>query len=105
MSVGRPLTHLRSKPEGRGGDSLLHIKHYLNVLVLIPSFAGFFVAANPSPTSGQWVTTYLDAVFMCFSAMTVCGLNVLSVSTLQPAQQAFLFILMLIGDIVSAVHV
>lgn len=38
---------------------------------------------------------------MCFSAMTVCGLNVVSLSALQPVQQAFLFILMLLGDIVS----
>lgn len=37
---------------------------------------------------------------MCHSAMTVSGLTVLSLSQLQPAQQAFLFILMIIGDIV-----
>jgi Trk-type K+ transport system membrane component len=59
------------------------------------------MAANPSSASGQFVTTYIDALFMCFSAMTVCGLSTVSVSALQPAQQAFLFILMIFGDIVS----
>ena len=60
------------------------------------------MAANPSSTSGQFLTTYIDALFMCYSAMTVTGLNVVSVSELRPAQQVFLFILMIIGDIVSA---
>ena len=46
-------------------------------------------------------TDYLDALFMCFSAMSTAGLNLVSVSALQPAQQAFLFILMILGDIVS----
>jgi Trk-type K+ transport system membrane component len=59
------------------------------------------MAANPSASSGGFVTDYLDALFMCFSAMTVTGLNVISVSQTRPAQQAFLLILMILGDIVG----
>ena len=65
------------------------------------SFSGFFMAANPSSSSGLFVTGYIDALYMCFSAMMEAGLSTLSVSQLRPAQQAFLFVLMLLGDIVS----
>lgn len=71
------------------------------LLTLGNRFSGFFSAANPSHSSGLFRTNYLDGLFMCMSAMNVTGLNVVSVSQLRPAQQAFLFILMLIGDIVS----
>ncbi|KAK4687581.1 Trk/Ktr/HKT type cation transporter, partial [Tremellales sp. Uapishka_1] len=73
---------------------------HLLVFTIVPFvFSGFFMAANPSSTSGLFVTEYIDALFMCFSAMSETGLNTVSVSELRPAQQAFLFILMLIGDI------
>ncbi len=100
------------------------------------STSGFFIAANPSNGNGQgeYVTNYIDALFMCFSAMTwvtrkvlyldsiwkvrsatkvcnvhslifiqnsVSGLNTLSISALQPWQEIFLFVLMILGDIVS----
>ncbi|ORY22841.1 cation transport protein-domain-containing protein [Naematelia encephala] len=73
--------------------------HLLAFTIIPFIFSGFFMAANPSSTSGQFSTSYIDALFMCFSAMTVTGLSTLSLSELRPAQQAFLLILMLVGDI------
>ncbi|KAJ5966998.1 hypothetical protein N7501_003246 [Penicillium viridicatum] len=40
---------------------------------------------------------YVDALFMCFSAMTGTGLNVLDLSTLGSLQQATLFSLLILG--------
>ena len=59
------------------------------------------MAANPDSNTDPSATRtdYLDALFMCYSAMTVTGLDVVSPSALQPAQQGFLVVLMLLGDI------
>ena len=59
------------------------------------------MAANPSIASGKFRTDYLDALFMCYSAMSMTGLYTVSLSALQPGQQSFLFVLMILGDIVS----
>lgn len=64
-------------------------------------FSGFFMAANPSAQSGQMVTYYIDALFTCVSAFATAGLSTISISALTPAQQAFVFMLMIFGDIVS----
>lgn len=38
---------------------------------------------------------------MCFSAMTQSGVSTVSVSQVNTAQQAFLFVLFIVGHIVS----
>jgi hypothetical protein len=69
------------------------------------SFSGFFAAANPGAgpiaSYGAYVTQYIDNLFMCFSAMTGSGVSTISPSQLQTAQQAFLLVLIILGDIVS----
>ncbi|KAJ5144840.1 hypothetical protein N7448_002232 [Penicillium atrosanguineum] len=40
---------------------------------------------------------YVDALFMCFSAMTGTGLNVMDLSTINSVQQGTLFTLLIIG--------
>lgn len=58
------------------------------------------MAANPSAASGEQVTYYIDALFTCVSAFGTAGLSTISISALSPAQQAFVFLLMIVGDIV-----
>ncbi|KAJ7250788.1 potassium transporter [Mycena rebaudengoi] len=55
--------------------------------------AGIFYGCN-----GRFHVSFLDSVFICYSAMTVTGLTTLNLSSITPFQQVILYILMLIGD-------
>ncbi|KAJ7072702.1 cation transport protein-domain-containing protein [Mycena amicta] len=56
-------------------------------------FSGIFYASN-----AQYHISYIDALFNCVSAMTVCGLATVDLSSLSGWQQAILFIQMCIGS-------
>ncbi|KAJ9098041.1 hypothetical protein QFC19_006476 [Naganishia cerealis] len=52
-------------------DQLNWFRIHLLAFIIVPfMFSGFMVAANPSKTSGEQVTQYIDILFMSFSAMT-----------------------------------
>uniref|UniRef100_A0A0W0GBM9 Putative potassium transporter n=1 Tax=Moniliophthora roreri TaxID=221103 RepID=A0A0W0GBM9_MONRR len=55
--------------------------------------SGIFYACN-----GRFRISYLDSLFLCYSAMTVTGLSTVNLSTVTPWQQVMLYLLMLIGD-------
>ena len=59
-------------------------------------FSGIFYAVN-----GEFHISYIDCLFNCVSAMTVCGLATVDLSTLTGFQQALLFIQMCLGSPVS----
>ncbi|KAF8169153.1 cation transport protein-domain-containing protein [Mycena galopus ATCC 62051] len=48
--------------------------------------------------NGRFHISFLDSLFICYSAMTVTGLSTIDLSTTTPWQQAILYILMIIGD-------
>ncbi len=52
-------------------------------------------------STGGFNISYIDCLFNCMSAMTVCGLATIDLSTLTAFQQALLFIQMIIGSPVS----
>lgn len=52
---------------------------------------------------GEYPVAYIDALFLTYSAMTVTGLSTVNLSTTTPFQQAILFFLMLLGDVVRGV--
>ncbi|KAJ8486785.1 hypothetical protein ONZ51_g4605 [Trametes cubensis] len=56
-------------------------------------FSGIFYAGN-----GEYHIDYIDCLFNCVSAMTVCGLATVDLSSLTPFQQAVLFIQMCLGS-------
>ncbi|KAF7297996.1 Potassium transport protein [Mycena chlorophos] len=56
-------------------------------------FSGIFFASN-----GQYHISYVDSLFLCVSAMTVCGLATVDLSSLTGFQQALLFFQMCIGS-------
>ena len=56
-------------------------------------FSVVFYAAN-----GQFHIAYIDALFNCVSAMTVCGLATVDLSSLTGFQQALLFIQQCLGN-------
>ncbi|KAJ5704202.1 hypothetical protein N7493_011340 [Penicillium malachiteum] len=50
-------------------------------------------------TSTPWKSVaYVDAIFLCVSAMTGAGLNTVDLSTLNTFQQVLLFILLILGS-------
>ncbi|KAG8698916.1 low affinity potassium transporter, partial [Ceratobasidium sp. 423] len=55
--------------------------------------AAIFYAAN-----GLYPVSFIDALFICISAMTVTGLATVDLSQLTGFQQAILFVLMCIGN-------
>ncbi|RDX49309.1 hypothetical protein OH76DRAFT_1403887 [Lentinus brumalis] len=56
-------------------------------------FSGIFYAVN-----GEFHISYIDCLFNCVSAMTVCGLASVDLSSLTGYQQALLFIQMCLGS-------
>ncbi|KAM5534365.1 hypothetical protein V8D89_011958 [Ganoderma adspersum] len=65
---------------------------YFTVVPLIA--AGVFYAVN-----GEFHIPFIDALFLCYSALTVTGLSTVNLSTLTAFQQVILFVLMLMGDV------
>ncbi|THU84430.1 TrkH-domain-containing protein [Dendrothele bispora CBS 962.96] len=49
-------------------------------------------------SNGQFKISYLDSLFLCYSAMTVTGLSTINLSTLTAWQQVILYLLMMIGN-------
>jgi Trk-type K+ transport system membrane component len=56
-------------------------------------FSAIFYASN-----GSTKISYVDALYNCVSAVTVCGLATVDLSSLTPWQQVILFIQMCVGS-------
>ncbi|KAF5380579.1 hypothetical protein D9615_004675 [Tricholomella constricta] len=68
----------------------IHVMYYIFTPLI---FSGIFYASN-----GRYPISYIDSLFACVSAMTVCGLVTINLSALTGWQQAILFIQMCIGS-------
>ncbi|RDB17612.1 Low-affinity potassium transport protein [Hypsizygus marmoreus] len=70
---------------------------HLGAFVLIPLISsGIFYASN-----GRFHVKFVDALFLCYSAMTATGLTTVNLSTLTVWQQVILFLLMGLGNITT----
>ena len=81
-----------------------HLKVELNffrIHLLFFTFVPLVFSAIFWASNGEFPVQYIDALFMCYSAMTVTGLSTVNLSSLTGWQQAILFVLMLLGDVVS----
>lgn len=68
---------------------------HIAAFVFIPLLASIvFYFCN-----GRFRVSYLDSLFLCYSAMTVTGLSTVNLSTLTVFQQVLMYLLMIIGDI------
>ncbi|KIK57497.1 hypothetical protein GYMLUDRAFT_98602 [Collybiopsis luxurians FD-317 M1] len=68
---------------------------HLFAFVFIPLIASaVFWACN-----GRFTISYLDSLFLCYSAMTVTGLSTVNLSSCTVWQQVILYLLMMLGDI------
>ncbi|KAK0430810.1 potassium transporter [Armillaria borealis] len=70
---------------------------HFTAFVFIPLiFSGIFYVCN-----GEFHISYLDSLFLCYSAMTLTGLSTVNLSTLTMWQQVMLYLLMMMGDITT----
>ncbi|KAI0645210.1 cation transport protein-domain-containing protein [Trametes meyenii] len=92
---GRVLSQIRLG--GFRAYTLRHLNFYRIHLLFFTFtpliFSGIFYAAN-----GRYHIDYIDCLFNCVSAMTVCGLATVDLSSLTPFQQVLLFIQMCLGS-------
>ena len=73
-------------------EQVTFFRVHLFAFTFIPLiFSGIFYASN-----GRYHVNYLDALFLCYSAMTVTGLSTIDLSTITGWQQAILHFLMTI---------
>ncbi|KAF9476894.1 TrkH-domain-containing protein [Pholiota conissans] len=71
---------------------------HVAAFTLIPLiFSGIFYACN-----GRYHISFVDSMFLCYSAMTVTGLCTVNLSTITTFQQLILYFLMMIGDFTVA---
>ncbi|KAJ3512053.1 hypothetical protein NLJ89_g3746 [Agrocybe chaxingu] len=71
-------------------DEATFFRIHLAAFTFIPLiFSGIFHASN-----GRYHISYLDSLFLCYSAMTVTGLSTVNLSTLTTWQQVILYFLM-----------
>ncbi|KAJ3875588.1 cation transport protein-domain-containing protein [Lentinula edodes] len=77
------------------------IRRHLNfyrIHILFFTFTPLIFSAIFYASNGRYKISYIDALFNCVSAMTVCGLATLDLSSLTPWQQVILFIQMCLGS-------
>ncbi|GAA5889942.1 hypothetical protein JCM5296_003656 [Sporobolomyces johnsonii] len=86
-----------NKVSAFSSEHLNFYRLHLIVFIFVPFVAsGIFYASNgPSPENQ---ILYIDALFMCVSAMTVTGLNSVLLARLTLWQQVMLFLQMTIGS-------
>ncbi|KAF7505840.1 hypothetical protein GJ744_000415 [Endocarpon pusillum] len=78
----------------------LHMLYFI-VVILISSIIVYGEGlANGSTAVNGTRLRYIDALFLCCSAMTTTGLNTVNLGSLTSFQQAMLCVLLLIGNVV-----
>ncbi|KAI6158813.1 cation transport protein-domain-containing protein [Pisolithus thermaeus] len=72
--------------------------NFFRVHLLFFTFIPLFASAVLYASNGKYPISYVDALFNSVSAMTVCGLSTVDLSSLTPWQQVILFLQMCIGS-------
>ncbi|KAL4252349.1 TrkH Potassium Transport [Pleurotus pulmonarius] len=74
-----------------------HLNFYrIHILAFI--FTPLIFSAILYASNGQYPISYIDSLFLCVSAVTVCGLATVDLSALTPWQQVLIFVQMCIGS-------
>ena len=78
----------------------LHMLYFIVVIFIFSILVYGEGLANGSTEVNGTKLRYIDALFLCCSAMTTTGLNTVNLGSLTSFQQAMLCILLLIGNVV-----
>ncbi|KAJ3570181.1 hypothetical protein NP233_g4576 [Leucocoprinus birnbaumii] len=97
-ATNQPMTNTETIPQriyGFLSDECTFYRVHLTAFIVIPLIsAAVFYACN-----GRYHVEFIDALYLCYSAMTDTGLATVNMSTLTPWQQVISYFLMMIGDI------
>ena len=78
----------------------VHLIYFLLTTILSSIIMyGSGINGNSDDAQVQFRLRYIDAIFLCASAMTNAGLNTVNLNDLTGFQQAILFFLILIGNV------
>lgn len=78
----------------------VHVLYFIFTILLTTIILwGSGANGNSNNEDARFSLSFIDALFLCTSAMTNSGLNTVNLSAITAFQQAILFILMLIGNI------
>lgn len=72
--------------------------NFFRVHLLFFTFIPLLASAVLYASNGKYPISYVDALFNSVSAMTVCGLSTVNLSSLTPWQQVILFLQMCVGS-------
>ncbi|OCH90614.1 hypothetical protein OBBRIDRAFT_793172 [Obba rivulosa] len=75
--------------------------NFFRVHILFFTFTPLIISGIFFASNGENPVSYIDSLFVCVSAMTVCGLATVDLSGLTPFQQFLLFLQMFLGSPVS----
>ena len=78
----------------------MHLIYFLLTIILSSVIMyGSSISGNSDEAEARFKLRYIDAIFLCTSAMTNAGLNTVNLYTLTAFQQAILYVLILIGNV------
>ena len=78
----------------------LHVLYFIFTILLSSLIVyGSGINGNSHDEEAKFKLRYIDALFLCTSAMTNTGLNTVNLSSITAFQQSVLFVLILIGNI------
>jgi hypothetical protein len=78
----------------------LHMLYFISVIGIFSVIVYGEGLANGSTDINGTKLRYIDALFLCCSAMTTTGLNTVNLGSMTGFQQAMLCVLLLIGNVV-----
>lgn len=78
----------------------LHVLYFLLTIILASVIMyGSGINGNSDDAEALFKLRYIDAIFLCTSAMTAGGLNTVNLSYLTAFQQSVLFIIIIMGNV------
>ena len=78
----------------------MHVIYFLLTIILSSIIVyGSGINGNSSDAEASFKLRYIDAIFLCASAMTNAGLNTVNLNNLTGFQQSVLYVLILIGNV------
>ena len=78
----------------------VHILYFIFTIILSSIIVyGSGVDGNSNNEEARFRLRYIDAIFLCTSAMTNSGLNTVNLSSITAFQQSVLFVLILLGNV------
>ncbi|KAH9944580.1 TrkH-domain-containing protein [Amylocystis lapponica] len=83
-----------------GSYALSHL-NFFRIHIIFFTFTPLIFSGILYAVNGEFPVSYIDCLFNCISAMTVCGLATVDLSGLTPFQQVLLFIQMCLGSPVT----